>query len=119
MNKTLIVTQTDKLGRPLKAAFALAELSKCRQRHGAVLVKNGVVIAAGVNLMKEPVTDANFRSCTVHAEANVIAQAGTAANGATIYVARVGREGGPINSAPCKRCVGLMQRKGVKKVVHT
>lgn len=119
MNNTLNVKQTDKIGRPLRAALALAELSKCKQRHGAVLMKNGVVIAAGTNINKEPTTDSNFRSCAIHAEAAVVSQAGTAATGATVYVARMGRSGNPLNSAPCKRCEGLMKRRGIKRVYHT
>lgn len=116
---TLNMKKLNKPNRPMKAALALAELSRCRQKHGAVIVKNGVVLAAGTNAMREPVSDTNFRSCSVHAEAKVISQAGSAANGATIYVGRISRNGEYVDSTPCKRCQGLMARRGIKKVYHT
>lgn len=116
---TVDMKKVEKPSRPLKAALALAELSKCRQQHGAVLMKNGVVLAAGTNVIREPVSDRNFRSCSVHAEALVISQAGTAASGSTIYVARINKAGDYVDSTPCKRCQGLMRRKGIKKVYHT
>lgn len=111
-----------RLSKQMKAAVALADISKCRQKHGAVLMKNGVVLAAGTNVSRlsvDEISDENWRSSGIHAEESVIRQAGTAASGATIYVSRIGRSGDIINSRPCKRCQGLAERRGVKKIVHT
>jgi deoxycytidylate deaminase len=42
----------DSMSKALDAAVALAALSRCRTRVGAVLVKNGQVIAASPNIIK-------------------------------------------------------------------
>ena len=116
------IVQTPRIDKRMKAALALAELSRCRNRHGAVLLNGGVVISAGVNsskLSSEEITDDNWRSAGMHAEAAAITSAGSAASGSIVYVSRVNKAGQPVQSAPCKRCQGLAERRGVRKIVHT
>lgn len=113
------MTRVDKR---IRAALALAELSRCKNKHGAIVMKDGVLLGSGVNTVRcsaDEVSDDNWRFVGLHAEAAAILQAGSASSGATIYVARVNKQGEPIDSRPCKRCQGLADRRGVRKIVHT
>lgn len=103
----------------LQAAIALAELSRCKYKHGAILVKSGQVIAAGVNLQIGSVSDTSWRCSSLHAEENVLMIAGTSAVGATLYVARVNKAGEPRLSLPCGRCRGKIMRAKLARVVTT
>lgn len=114
------VQRGTKIKKPLKAALALAELSRSRQKHAAIVMSGGIVVGAATNQTWEsPPADSGWRNTTLHAEAAAIAQAGPNASGATIFVARVGASGDAVLSKPCKRCMGLIDRRGVAKVVHT
>jgi deoxycytidylate deaminase len=55
----------------------------------------------------------------MHAEIAALLVAGSRAYGATVYVARVRKDGTPADSKPCKKCEGQLKRKGVKKVIWT
>ena len=105
--------------KALEAAEALAALSRCRHKHGAVLIKRGSVIAAGTNQQREDPRYSAFPLASMHAEENVLRQAGWRAHGATLVVVRVNQRGDLMPSAPCKRCSGLIERSGIRRVVHT
>lgn len=105
--------------KALSAALSLSYLSKCRHKHGAVLMKNGQVLAAATNvLLTGDVSDANWRRSQLHAEEVVLGMAGTQAVGAVLYVARSGPNGA-LPSGPCIRCQRRIARARVKRVVHT
>lgn len=105
--------------KSLDAAIALAKLSKCRHKHGAVLIKNGQVIAAGTNIRLQVASDTNWRRASLHAEEYVLSVAGTGAVGATLYVARINRQGDPSLSLPCERCRRKIIRAKIRRVVTT
>ena len=107
--------------KALNAAIALAKLSKCRHKHGAVLMKKGQVIATGTNIRLNgfPVNDSDWRLSNLHAEEMAISIAGTNASGATLYVARVNAHGVPRLSLPCDRCRGKIYRAKIRRVVST
>lgn len=119
----IVDNYSSKAGKQLRAAFAIAETSRCSHRHGAVLVKNGVVIAGSSNIQRQPQLtgweEGSWRRSSVHAEAAVIGMAGNQASGATLYVARIGRMNQVSPSRPCIRCLGLAERAGIRKIVHT
>ena len=96
---------------------------KRRSKHGAILVKNGRIIGVGVNAMRGTAsvhaTVDSWRGSYVHAEEVAIQVAGTRANGAVLYVARVNRSGEPCMSEPCLRCQGAIDRAGIRRVVST
>lgn len=91
-----------------------------RLRAGAVIVKDKMILSTGYNgsvrglphcddIGHEMVDDHCIR--TVHAEINAIAQAaraGTAIEGATIYV----------TANPCYRCFKPIVNAGIKKIVY-
>lgn len=102
----------------LDAAKDLAMLSKARQRHGALVVRNGQVVSAGVNVSKGT-AEWHWPLASEHAEERAISQAGKEARGATLYVARVNRLGESRLSRPCERCTSVIRKAGIAKVIHT
>ena len=102
----------------LKMAAEWAKLSHCRRKQvGALIVKNGMIIADGYNG-----TPAGFpNSCedesgdtlwyVLHAEANAItkvARSNNSATDATLY----------ITLSPCKECSKLILQAGIRRVVY-
>ena len=108
-----------KLNKYLVDAMQTAESSKCRYRHGCVVVVDGKVIARATNKLVRDQTQGSWRTSHVHAEMAALAEAGDRASGAIVYVARVRKDGSPAESKPCKKCEGILKRRKVKKVVWT
>ena len=105
----------------LNAALRLAETSEANQRHGAIIVRGGSVLGMGVNKRKNNpliIEKDHKTSCGDHAEVAAIKRTGKT-QGATIYIARMGRSGNPINSKPCTNCAEALDKAGIKKVVYT
>lgn len=106
------------MNKYLQKALEVAQTSKCRYKHGCVVVYNGKIIASATNKkVGDPYTE--WRRAHIHAEAAAILAAGKRANGATVYVARVLKDGQPASSKPCKKCEGYLQRFKVSQVVWT
>ena len=102
----------------LRLALEWAKLSYCeRKKVGALIVKNGTIIADGYNG-----TPSGFDNCceddegltrwdVLHAEANAIlkvARSTQSCEGATLY----------ITLSPCKECSKLIHQSGIKRVVY-
>lgn len=102
----------------LRLASEWAKLSHCRRRQvGAIIVKDGTIIADGFNG-----TPTGFENeCedeygetkwyVLHAEANAIlkvARTTNSANGATLY----------LTNSPCKDCSKLIHQAGIKRLVY-
>ena len=91
-------------------------------KHGAVLVKGGSVISTSCN--KNRLVSFGSRFCTehdgiatLHAELGAILGLDrTVTEGATLYVARIGKDGGYRLSKPCSMCTAAMQHVGIKRV---
>lgn len=113
----------------LSLCLELADSSKAvgcgkrRSKHGAIVVKSGRIIGAGVNAMRGSAsvqrTAKSWRGSYIHAEEAAIMNAGNRASGATLYVARISPGGYALNSEPCVRCEGMIARYGIKRVVFT
>ena len=106
----------------LDQAVRIAENSECQKRHGAILTSGGRVLGIGVNTNRNDpaiIGDAQL-AYSVHAEVAALrAWGGTNLKNATIYVARIGRNGDPMMSKPCVKCQEALKAAGVKKVVYT
>lgn len=111
--------------RFLDKAVAVSRVSTYeRFRHGAVIVKNGNVVAVGVNSQindwyhlspEDAVTNT-----TVHAEVAALrACRRVNLNGGVIYVARTNSRGERRMSKPCASCQEAIEEAGIKKVVYT
>lgn len=106
------------MNRFLLKAIDIAKASRCRYRHGAVVVSNGQVVAMATNKI---VSDQGkgWRKSHVHAEVAALTAAGARANGSTLYVARVNAQGMARDSKPCKKCEGFIEKYKVGSVVWT
>lgn len=106
----------------MSLAFAVAKGSKClRAQYGAVIVKDGRIVATGYN-GKPPhsVNDhicyreglpnnASKPNCCLHSEANaIIHSAPEERQGATMYVSGI----------PCTDCALLIMASGVTRLVY-
>lgn len=107
----------------LEKAAKLAEDSVCRRyRHGAIIVKNGAVISTGINRsvnnpfqVQSPETQSS-----IHAEVAALNSCRkTDLTGATIYIARICKDGSQAMSKPCMNCQKALIARGVKKVYYT
>ena len=102
----------------IKMAAEWSKLSHCdRKQVGAIIVKDGMIIADGYNG-----TPSGFDNCcendagethwyVLHAEANAIlklAKSNNSAEGATLY----------ITLSPCRDCSKLIHQAGIIRVVY-
>ena len=93
-------------------------------RHGAVLVKGSIrnvsfnkdnYCAFGTRFQRE-----HAGRTTLHAELGaILGMDRSITEGATVYVARVGKEGNYKLSKPCPMCHEALKHVGVKRVVYT
>jgi cytidine deaminase len=91
------------VNRYLEMAKGVALTSKCRYKHGAIVVKHGHVLGSGVNVTKNSPRYVDWRYSSVHAEIAAMKKAGWPKR-ATIYVARVNNHGEARMSKPCPNC---------------
>jgi len=107
----------------LAVARYLASKSDSRKQHGALVVKSGRVVGMGINKnTNNPlfVSPEHIKShCSRHAEVEAIRNARYNVKGATLYVARVNRQGMDRNSKPCFRCQKVIRENKIKKVIYT
>jgi deoxycytidylate deaminase len=104
----------------LNRAIRIARESTCRQKHGVVIAKGPRVLAVAVNEDRN-----NPNNCTnpkleasYHAEFKALMQT-INANDATLYSARVNNRGEPLYAKPCASCQKIIERAGIRKVIHT
>lgn len=109
----------------LDLAFKISALSTCTQKHGAVIVKGGRVMAVGVNKDRNDpgfvVSDNIMGKGTVfsvHAEVAALREVKDP-RGSILYVARRSRTGLRAFSRPCDNCTRALIKAGVKSVVYT
>lgn len=89
--------------RWLSKAMLTAAESQARFRHGAVVVVNGKVRATAPNVRKNDPHYVDFRLSSVHAEIAALKRAGFPRR-ASVYVARIHKDGSPAYSRPCTAC---------------
>lgn len=102
----------------LRMAMEWSKLSHCnRKQVGAIIVKDGIIIADGYNG-----TPSGFDNCceddqgdthwfVLHAEANAILKVARTNNstiGSTLY----------ITLSPCRECSKLIHQSGIRRVVY-
>jgi deoxycytidylate deaminase len=106
----------------LNLAKNLAMSSKCRMKHGAVVVSGGSIISLGINSMKNNpafISEEHVFDASIHAEVDALRKIKNSVKGGTIYVARVNRQGKPMISRPCDRCYDVIVEMGIGKIVYT
>lgn len=106
----------------MNVAFRTAENSECRMKHAAVVVKNGNILSIGINKnINHPdiLSESHVKqNASRHAEMVALRRVANP-EGATIFVARVMRDGSEGMSKPCKNCQRELDKAGVKRVVYT
>lgn len=114
-----------KTRRYMECAKRAAHLSAFPDyRHGAVLVK-GSIRSTSFNKNNYCAFGSRFQKehegrTTLHAELGaILGMDRDITEGATLYVARVGREGEFKLSKPCPMCHDALKHVGVKRVVYT
>jgi len=115
-----------KTRRNILLAKKVAELSDYGKfRHGAVLVKGSSIRNMACNKHRHCHFGKRFRetntgNATLHAELGVIlGMDRSVTQGATVYVARVNKEGAARMSKPCHMCENAMRHVGIKRVIYT
>tara|TARA_R110000796_G_scaffold22706_1_gene65537 strand:- start:47 stop:478 length:432 start_codon:yes stop_codon:yes gene_type:complete len=96
-------------------------------RHAAIIVKGGRVLSVGRNRDKTHPDAIGYEedgtpyTRTIHAEMDAISRVKNKEHlkGATIFVARKGRNNEPGMSCPCKMCQSLINKYGLKRAVFT
>ncbi len=128
-NYATITTQRKYTGRVRRFIDLAAKMANqsCDpvNRHGAVLVKGSSVLNASHNKNSFCSVGQRFREkgtgvSTMHAELGaILGMDRKITEGATVYVARVGKRGNLKLSKPCSMCYSAMKHVGIKKVVYT
>lgn len=95
-------------------------------RHGAVLVRHGAIMSAGLNKDKPCSFGGRFRpkemgDATVHAElAAILNVPRSQTENSDIYVVRVGANNEDLrNSKPCRMCQAALKFVGVKRIFYS
>jgi len=120
---TTITTKLSKKQRSfLNIAAKTAHASELNQRHGAVIVKSGRVLAIGLNKKRNydlvTTSKVNNGDFTVHAEIDALSRVSNP-EGATIFIARVNVNGVEMLSRPCDRCAQALADARVKNIIYT
>lgn len=97
-------------------------MSTCHQKHGAIIMRGGSVLSVGINSYRnEPemfdIVEGSHVSW--HAEVAAIKAYRGSLIGASIYVARINKNGEQVMSKPCEKCQEVIKRAGIKKIFYT
>jgi deoxycytidylate deaminase len=107
----------------LDLAKYYASLSRAKKQHGAIVVKGNRIMGIGYNKNKNDpkyISEEHVKQhSSRHAEWEAMRDANWNVKGATLYVARVNRQGQTRNSEPCPLCKIKIQTMGIKKVIYT
>jgi hypothetical protein len=106
-----------KVTRFLSMAMGVATTSKCKMKHGAVVVKHGHVLGSSPNLWKNDPKNVDHIHSSVHAEIAALRKAGWPTK-VDVYVARVNNLGESRLSKPCANCQVVLDEMKCK-VVYT
>ena len=125
LNNTLEVNlsiENKKRREYFKIAAGIAMQGQMRYRHGAILVKNGEIIAQGYNY--DYGQDTYHGHYSVHAEVNVLLEARnkkiTDLSDADLYVVRISpNTGNYLLSKPCDNCARMSIKHGVRRVYYS
>ncbi len=101
--------------RFLTMALGVALISKCRFKHGAIVVKHGRVRGFSPNIQRNDPRNVEHKHCSLHAEVAAMKKAGWPER-ATIYVARINGRGEARLSKPCINCQTVLDKFKTKVI---
>lgn len=115
--RSISQTQRSHAHRAIDAAL---QATHPQWKLGAVIVANGNILSVGSNKYRNDPSVVSYDGVSWHAEEVALKQCPTgSAQGAVMYVARVGRMGNICMSRPCSRCLPALREAGVSRVVYT
>ena len=109
----------------MNRAIGLAYGSDCNQRLGAIIIKSGSLLATGINSMKNVPDDLYHGGTSVHAEMAALKHlrgsdnSYPSAKGATLFVARILKNGETANARPCDKCYAELITAGITAIIYT
>jgi tRNA(Arg) A34 adenosine deaminase TadA len=112
-----------KMPKHLLTAIKVAEANENypKWQLGSVIIKGGSTRAVGMNRLHTKASvasDEHLHRLATHAEEDALKRCGVP-HGATIYVARIGRNGKVAMARPCQRCRLVLKGSGIKRAVYT
>lgn len=107
------ISKLSKEDKYLSMSMGVALGSKCKFKHGSVVIKNGKVLGSSPNIQKNDPKYIDFRFSQIHSEIAAMKKAGWPTK-ATIYVSRVNRNGEKRLSKPCVNCQEVLDKFKVK-----
>ena len=102
--------------RWLRRTLDVARRSQHRQPMAAAAVHGGRIVAVAVNSRRNSPAHVEWSGCSRHAEAGL---ARADIEGATVYVARLRRDGSAGIARPCRQCMATLAVAGARQVVWT
>lgn len=104
--------------------IAISNTQYDKWRVGAVVVRGGNIIAMGQSKLNTDPGLCDFEQIgirdrvSVHAEESALKRCGNPRR-ATLYVARVGRNGKVALAKPCQKCAKLIEAHQIRRVYYT
>ena len=121
---------SNKKDKMFSASLCEATKSELLFKHGCVATYGGKIIARGCNTYKCYSSNDDFihEQCSCHAEINVLRQIyhshsrkkhklNRIMKKTTLYISRFSNKGESTNSAPCVKCLSVIQRLNVRKII--
>lgn len=96
-------------------ALRIAEDSDCTDKHGAVIMRSGTILAVAANRLIGNPTSVRYKKSTCHAEQRALLRLGPGCKGATLYSARLHKNP---QSGPCSMCYQLCREAGIQSIVY-
>ena len=125
-----MTTLSNKKDKMFSASLCEATKSELLFKHGCVATYGGKIIARGCNTHKCYSANDDFihEQCSCHAEINVLRQIchnysdkkhklNRIMKKTTLYISRCSNNGKSTNSAPCAKCLDMIQRLNVRKII--
>ena len=121
---------SNKKDKFFSASLSEATKSELLFKHGCVATYGGKIIARGCNTYKCYSSNDDFihEQCSCHAEINVLRQIyynhshkkhklNRIMKKTTLYISRYSNNGESTNSAPCVKCLAVIKRLNVRKII--
>jgi deoxycytidylate deaminase len=113
---------TEHIKQAIAVAHSHSGIGMGKFRHGAILVHKGKFLSAGFNQYKtHPTLVSHTEFPYLHAETHSMFRYGmdNIPEGATLYVARVNKQGEVRNSKPCDVCFHFIKESDITLVIYT
>jgi deoxycytidylate deaminase len=95
-----------------------AEKSKCRQKHGALLIAHGIVVSKAHNQVRlHKLSHKTKYREALHAEVHAVLSSWY--TGKTLITCRIGKGGNLKNGTPCSNCIDILGEYKIKWIISS